>query len=452
MKRKIFKYLIVMVIGLLFTTKVNAATSVSVSANKSNVVVGNTVVVTVTYSSSNILAQLYGTFSYNTSLFQYVSGSQPAISWVDTSGENAHSKTYTYTLKAISSGTATFTVVNASVYLLDIESLDPVTPSVGSVKTTVITQSQLEASYSKNNYLSSLSVEGHEISPEFKKDTLEYTVELPNGIESIVINASREDWKSSIRGTGTILVNEGVNKIEIVVTAENGNEKIYTIIATVKELNPVVVTINGEEYNVIRKEGILDLPSLTYEKTTTVIKGEDVLAYYSDVTKYTLVGLKNSEGEANYYIYDSDKETYILYREYNFNGLILNIQDMKTSILPSKYKKSTMTIDDDDLTGYVINTNIKGTYAIKDDEYPDFYLFYALNVSNGESGLYVLDKAENTVQRYNASEVEYYKNKSDTYFVYIIILLGIMGISITVSSIILLNKNKISHQKKKMSI
>lgn len=34
-----------------------------------------------------------------------------------------------------------------------------------------MTQSELEATYSKNNYLSNLEVEGYTLTPEFDKDT-----------------------------------------------------------------------------------------------------------------------------------------------------------------------------------------------------------------------------------------------------------------------------------------
>ena len=69
-----------------------------------------------------------------------------------------------------------------------------------------------------------------------------------------------------------------------------------------KELTPVNVKINDKDYSVIRKEGVLEVPQ-NYEKTSVIINNEEVLAYKNDITKYVLVGLKDSEGNGNYYSY-----------------------------------------------------------------------------------------------------------------------------------------------------
>ena len=84
--------------------------------------------------------------------------------------------------------------------------------------------------YSSNNYLKSLSIDGYSLSPEFNKDTTEYTVEVPNGTDKITIDASKEDSTASISGTGEKEVAEGTNKFEINVEAENGNSSGRAVI------------------------------------------------------------------------------------------------------------------------------------------------------------------------------------------------------------------------------
>ena len=83
--------------------------------------------------------------------------------------------------------------------------------------------------YSSNNNLSNLQIDGYSLSPEFSNSVKEYSVEVPNGTEKVVINATKEDSTASVSGIGEVDVNEGVNKIELKVTAENGNVNTYII-------------------------------------------------------------------------------------------------------------------------------------------------------------------------------------------------------------------------------
>ena len=66
----------------------------------------------------------------------------------------------------------------------------------------IITQQQLEASYSKNNDLKSLSVEGYEITPEFSSSVTEYSVVVPENTKEVKINGAVSDYRSSLNGIG----------------------------------------------------------------------------------------------------------------------------------------------------------------------------------------------------------------------------------------------------------
>ena len=70
----------------------------------------------------------------------------------------------------------------------------------GSRTISIITQAQLEASYSKNNNLSTLSISGASLSPEFNKDILEYTAELDPDTTKANVSAEVED-KSKCYGS-----------------------------------------------------------------------------------------------------------------------------------------------------------------------------------------------------------------------------------------------------------
>ena len=89
---------------------------------------------------------------------------------------------------------------------------------------------------SSNNYLSSISVNVGNLSPEFYRETFEYTVEnLPEDIKEIEVNATAEDERAHISGLGIISLEPGENRIQINVTAENENVREYTLIVNTKE-------------------------------------------------------------------------------------------------------------------------------------------------------------------------------------------------------------------------
>lgn len=103
----------------------------------------------------------------------------------------------------------------------------------------VITQAELEASYSKDNNLKSLSINGLKLEPSFNKDTTDYKVTAESNTTEIKINAALSDSKASLSGTGIFKVTEGENKFTITVEAENGSVKKYNILVNVTDPNPI---------------------------------------------------------------------------------------------------------------------------------------------------------------------------------------------------------------------
>ena len=73
------------------------------------------------------------------------------------------------------------------------------------------------------------AVDGYELDNAFDKETLEYSVTVKEGTESIKVNAQLADSSAKVIGVGEVTVSEGINKFEIVVTAQKGNQKKYII-------------------------------------------------------------------------------------------------------------------------------------------------------------------------------------------------------------------------------
>ena len=139
----------------------------------------------------------------------------------------------------ITSGTGTFnftnygTTTNTHNIVVNAENCDSKYASVPgntcTSKTYTITVTR--TSPSSNNNLSNLTVNNKTVT-NFNKNTLEYTLpNVSNETTSLLVGAVVEDTdKAQIKsGTGTVNLNIGDNTLNIVVQAENGDEKTYKL-------------------------------------------------------------------------------------------------------------------------------------------------------------------------------------------------------------------------------
>lgn len=100
---------------------------------------------------------------------------------------------------------------------------------------TVVYSKTVAAPLSTNNNLSSLSVGGLTLSPDFSAGTTAYSVgTVEFSTNKLNINAVAEDSKAKVSVTGNNLA-VGNNTVKVVVKAENGATKTYTIKVTRKQ-------------------------------------------------------------------------------------------------------------------------------------------------------------------------------------------------------------------------
>lgn len=417
-------------IFLLNTSIKAASATISVKSN-SSVVVGNTVKVTVTLSSSSSLGSWDFSIGYDTSLLRLTSSTaesgQRSVGYVSGSGQT--SKTYTFNFKALKSGTAKVYVNSAEVYAFD-ESLMSV--SKGSKSISIKTQAEIEASYSKNNYLKSLSVDGYQLSPSFDKEALEYTVELDSTVESIKVNASVEDSTASLIGDGEIAVVEGSNTIELVVTAQNGNTRTYKITVNVKEINPINVVVDNKKYTVVKRKSALTIPD-NFKETTVIINNEEIPAFYNEITDYTVVGLKDEEGVIELFIYDLDSGKYTKYQELNFNSNKIFLLDAVD--IPKGLKETTIKINEKEVKAY------------KFDDNSVYYIVYGINLNTGNKDFYMYDSEEYTIQRYDTTMIDKLTKEKDRYLSIVLVLSCVCFLSMLFLLIEVNKYNKIKNEK-----
>ena len=116
------------------------------------------------------------------------------------------------------------------------------TPNESNVPTETKKPETPQVTKSSNNYLSGITVGTGTLSPEFYRETFDYTVEFDDTVnlydlKEIEISATAEDDRATVEGAGTIQLNEGENNITLTVKAENGSARTYNI----KVVKPMAV-------------------------------------------------------------------------------------------------------------------------------------------------------------------------------------------------------------------
>ena len=299
--KKVVKYLSIIICTFIISISYVKAASYDVSVTSNTVTVGNSITLTI---KGNDLAGKF-TLSSSNSGVASLSGSSL---WIDNDSKSV-------TISTSNAGTAVITITPTDVTSYDgntitgnktvtitVNSKPTSNPNNGGNKTGTTTTPKPTKKKSSNNNLSSLTIEDYNLDKEFKKEVTEYSVVVENDVKKIKINAQLDDSSAKVEGTGEVEVKEGNNKIEIKVTAEDGSTKTYVINVTVKELNPVEVTIGKKKYTIVRKEDEnITIPS-NYEKSTITIGEEQVLCYKNSKTKNILVLLKDEKGNTIYRI------------------------------------------------------------------------------------------------------------------------------------------------------
>lgn len=443
--KRIVKYFSLFVCMFIMSISYVKAAGYDVSVTSNTIIVGNSVTLKI---SANDLA---GRFDFSVSNSSVISMSSSNV-FLDND-----SKSITITAKSAGTSVITITPTDATSYdgdaitgnrtiTITVNNKPTSNPNTGGNRSGTSNTSTPVKKKSNNNYLSSLTVDGYSLDKEFKKDELEYSLVVESGTDKVIINAQLDDDKAKVTGIGEIALKEEDNKLEIKVTAEDGSTRTYILNVKIEELNPVEVTIDKKKYSIVRKEiDSIKIPN-GYEKSTIKIGDEDILCYKNDKTKNILMILQDDKGNNNLYSYNEKTKKYTLYSSLTLGNTTLSIIDMPSNLVPKGYTKVSFKYDDTKLEGYQYIESNK-TYAADDGvKGSDFYLVYAINEKTGEKALYVFDKLEGTIQRFNSDLVKAYEDENNQYFLYMLISLALLAVSSIVLSVVLIkqkkNKNK----------
>ncbi len=396
---KYIKKLILTLVFIILPTTIYAASGTVRVTGPDKVVQGNTATYTVTLSSSTAIGSWQMQLDYNTSFFKLISATSEAggTRMADSSSSGIKTKTYTFKLQALKTGSSTVKVT--SYLAFDFKDMKEMTLTSTGKSTTIITQAQLEASYSKNNNLKNLFVEGFDITPTFSKDVLEYEVIVPENTKTINIQTEKEDSRSKVSGDGEHELSPGDNKFNIVVISESGSDKTYILNVIVKDANPIVIKLNDEDYTVVKIRELLPENKFYEEKTITISEFE-IPAYYNEKLDITLVGLKDSGGKINLFMYNDDN--YFIYQELTLGNITIIPSDKEIDI--KGYTKSKLKLKDITYNAYKSN---------KDSKY---YLIQGRDINTGKEGIYLLDEENESMILYPSKLLEV---KDNNIFIYL---------------------------------
>lgn len=420
---------------------VYADVSASISVSTTETVVGNSGKATLTISGNGEhFGQIYGTFSCeglgNKDLTFTIADSPPTT------------RSYVIDWVAKSVGTYTCSVSGVQVGLLEHPDKGLISVNANPKKISVIGNSNSKKNnqssggqssggsnsggttadkkeYDTNNDLKSLSIDGYQLNPSFSKDVLEYKLEVDESVDKINISAKASSDKATVHGVGDVNLTQGENTISVKVEAENGNEKIYKIIVTVKDQHPIKVMVDKKEYTVVKKNNDIIKKLEYYDEEIIKIDDQDVVSYVNPNTKVRLVILKDSDNKVGFYIYNDKDKSYSLYKSVTVGNVTLQLLNLPSKLV--NFKKYSVKIND-------IETDF---YKIKKSN--QVGLIYGTNVKNGNTGYYVYDTNEDTLSRYYDEEVKLvngrYLDFKNQAMIFIGVVSGIALISLVVNII-----------------
>lgn len=431
------------------------AADLSMSVSSSSVNIGDTVTVTVNApSGTTATVDVY----FPTDIFEFGGATGTANAsggTVTTTLGEPFSSSFTVTLKAKTSGTATISA--KAIKAGDSTTGDVV--SVGSASKTITVNNQTpsnsdngggattEPQKSGDNSLSSLKLSSGTLSPSFKYNVTKYTATVGYDVTKVVVSAKTTSDKAtieSVTGNGTVNLSVGENTIQVVVKAENGVKATYTIVVTRKAQdttaepepsestsesettveNNEVLQWNGEQLHAATTIPTESVPA-GFESASLVVNGQQMEGLSFTKGDLKVLYLNNSNGAGSLYVYDEAQQMIYPFIKLTSEKsyVMVLLPDEANAPVPEGFESCTFSIEGKGLvSAYQLKEDVENpveheiledstiswnpfgaeTFYAAEAKTSDFYLIYCMNDA-GEKGWYMYDSVEETFQRYLAS-------------------------------------------------
>ena len=270
------KYLFIFM-AVLFPINIHAASAnIDISTSKTDPGVNDSITVTANVNSNSPIGYYEYTLDYNHNMLRLVNGNSYNVEKANNNNTKSFKKEFKF--KVTSQGTSQISAKSYAVTDTKDNSLSvKVNPATINAKASNKTSSS-------NNYLSSLEIEGYKLNPNFNKNTTSYNLTIQDDISEINVIAKAEDNKATVNGSGKQTIKIGDNKIELVVVADNGDEKNYNILVKLEKPKTITVKVDDKDYTIINKLDNIDIPD-HYNKHNIEIDNQEGEALYTDKTK-----------------------------------------------------------------------------------------------------------------------------------------------------------------------
>ena len=369
--------------------QVSYAAGMSVSAGQSTVSVGRTVAFTITVPAGSEAWTYSVAYSANLTL---ESGDLAPMGF---EGEN---RTNQLVFRANDTGTGSVWISAGSYCVsgVDYDASGSASVSIVSASTPDDSEPDYTPSTpgkSGNNALSALTVSAGTLTPAFDPAVTEYTLSLPQGTEKLTLTATPSDSNATVQGDGELTLQEGENTLPLVVTAENGDTKTYTVTAKVAQAPTLFLSFSGAKLGVVKDvEGVT--PPTGFTAAEPVSQGGDTLPLWVDANgKHTLVYLVDEKGVAGFYLYSRTEGVLSPYLPLAYGGatyIYTGIPSEKASV--PGLKAATVEAFSQTLSGW----------RYEDAALSDFVVLYLMD-DGGQYGYYTYDTKNATLQRFSGA-------------------------------------------------
>ena len=375
---------------LLCLVQVSLAAGISVSAGQGSVSVGKTVAFSITVPSGSEAWTYSVSWSGNLTL---ESGDTAPMGF---EGDN---RTNQLVFRANSAGTGSVWISAGSYCIAGVDY-----DASGSASVTIVAASEpndSEPDYtpstpgkSGNNALSTLTVSAGTLTPAFDPAVTEYTLSLPQGTEKLTLTATPSDSNATVQGDGELTLQEGENTLPLVVTAENGDTKTYTITVQVAQAPTLFLDYNGQRLGVVKDVSQVTPPA-GFAPAEPITYSGDTLPIWTDVSgKRTLVYLMDEKTSAQgFYLFSQTTGVQSPYLPILCGSVTYIYTDIpkELSSVPG-LTPATVKAFGQTLNGWTYN----------DASLKDFCVLYLMDDA-GSYGYYTYDSREETLQRFSGA-------------------------------------------------
>ncbi len=396
--RKLFVTAVVLAMLLCsFTVAVSAATA-SISVSSKSPAVGSSITVSINFSGGSIYAT-EGELSYNSAVLQYLSGSDTngasgAIKFSNYQGRTS----YSISFKVIGVGTSNLVLSNC--FIADFDEQIIGRPSA-STSISAVASGGSATQKSSNALLKGLKISGGTLTPAFSSNVFTYNATLPNSTSVMLVTAYTADTKAKWTVEGDKNMKVGANKRVVVVTAEDGTIKRYTINAerlnengTVSssqvtssetqqteqaaQQNKVTANINGDDYTVNLSPEKYTVAGFTLQSAE--YGGKEIPIFKSE-SGVRLAVLTASDGSEGLYLLSDDNISFVRAERVKLSGkdyLYIGVLENSDT---EKMPKQSKTVAGAEREVYLPDSAAQNSAVV---------CFYAIN-EKGELNLYYYD-------------------------------------------------------------